>query len=192
VIAPRHVPATALAAVVAVVAASLLAGCAPADGPDAGARAADVDGVATLPPAIAELLALDAVLDDAHLRARPAHECRTTVDVERRQLRRTINTRTADGATRIVFVRAAPADSALQRVEVVHKPAGGAQTGVTWNARDGAVRVVRYAAPGAAPDSAAAASGAASYDPAAVASRMRELGGRALALRCAEGSGGTG
>ena len=155
---------------------SLVAACAPpADAP------ADSTDAATLPPELAAILDVDGVLDDAYLRTRPAGVCRTAVDATSGQLRRTVATRSPDGATRLVFVRAAPADSAPQRVEVVHRPAGGEQAGITWSERGDDVRVVRYVAPGAP------GTGGASYDQAAVAAAMRDVGRRAMRLACDAG-----
>ena len=157
-------------------AAWLVAACAPsADAP------ADSAAPPALPPELAAILDVDAVLDDAYLRTRPAGECRTAVDATSGQLRRTVATRLPDGTTRVVFVRAAPADSAPQRVEVVHRPAGDEQAGITWSERGDDVRVVRYVAPGAP------GGGGASYDRAAVAAAMREVGRRAMRLVCDAG-----
>lgn len=154
----------------------LVAACAPsAEAP------ADSAAAPALPPELAAILDVGAVLDDAYLRTRPAGECRTAVDATSGQLRRTVGTRLPDGTTRLVFVRAAPTDSSPQRVEVVHRPAGGEQAGITWSERGDDVRVVRYGAPGAP------GAGGARYDQAAVAAAMREVGRRAMRLACDAG-----
>ena len=139
------------------------------------------DEAPSLPPLLDAALAVDAVLDPAAVAARDPASCRTEADSARAQRRRTVHATDADGATRLVFVRAALADSALERVEVVHRPAGGQQLGLSWSAREDAVRVVGYRP--ADLDSAASLS----YDAREAARRLRAIGARAMALACPGG-----
>lgn len=115
----------------------------------ADSAAGDRAALAALPPALQQLLRLEPYLDDAYLRATPKAECRV-LDAELperlRAERRRVRMRLPDSSAVVVYVRAAAGSAALERVEVVRRPAGGEQVGFIWDGSDDGTVEVRWPA----------------------------------------------
>ena len=174
---------------VAAIALALLVGCKSERGGASGSATSgnatsDVVSPAALPDEYARALALDSFVTDAYLAKAPRSGCAVRDDppgAKPGERRRTVRARLPDTSAIVVFVRAGAADSLLEGVAVVRKPARGAQLGFTLDAAHDSTQVVHFpAGPGEAGTKELSQGGA-------LAARLRELGRRALGVRCVGG-----
>ena len=146
----------------------------------------DSAALATLPPALQEVLRIEPYLTDRYLDRTPGAECRVleaTLPEALRAERRRVRVRLPDSSAVVVYVRVPAAGVGLERVEVVRRPLHGEQLGFIWDGQDDRTTEVRWPAElhgrtEAAPQPRGGP----------VPRAVRALGRRVLALRC-EGDG---
>jgi hypothetical protein len=156
----------------------------------ADSAAGDSAALATLPPALHEVLRLEPYLTDRYLAATPDAECLLMGDslpdvvvAERRRVRM----RLPDSSAVVAFVRADRAGAALRRVEVVRRPLEGEQLGFIWDGATDQTTEVRWpGGPHGHTETARQPKGG------PVPRAVRAIGRRVLALACGRGDGDAG
>lgn len=149
----------------------------------ADSAAGDRAALAALPPALQQVLRLEAYLDDAYIRSAPTAECRVLdadLPERLRAERRRVRLRLPDSSAVVVYVRAAAGGAALERVEIVRRPMGGEQLGFIWDASDDGTLEVRWP-----PELRGGTEAASQPHGGPVPRAVRALGRRVLTLDCA-------
>ena len=148
----------------------------------ADSAAGDSAALATLPPALQEVLRIEPYLTDAFLSATPGAECRvleTALPEALRAERRRVRVRLPDSSAVVVYVRVPSAGVGLERVEIVRRPLHGEQLGFIWDAGDDRTTEVRWPT-----DLHGRTEAAPQPRGGPVPRAVRALGRRVLALRC--------
>jgi len=169
---------------VALLAAVLGATSAACDESAAAARreaAADSAARATLPPSLAEPLAVDAYLTDAYIAATPGASCVVQSAPGASDVRRRVRAPLPDSSLIIAYVRAGAGDAELRRVELLRRSYEREQIGFVWDSQDDEPSVVRWPyGLGRAPERALHPRGG------PLPRVLRAMGRRLLTLRCDE------